>query len=177
MNCFRVLSYPKQMVHLGQVSLNELIHNFGTEKNSYLRCFHLNAQSISNKVDELECLFSNLDIFFDIVTFTETWQCDENIIFEPVNMKTFSAYRSTSRGGGVSISITHTLHAVLISKFCCVTADYEVVSVQLGGVVIAAVYRPPDGSVPHFLSFLDGIFAYVMIITFMWSFLEILILI
>lgn len=149
------------MVHLGQVTLNELVCKFGTGKLNYLRCFHLNVQSISNKVDESECLFSKLENFFDIVMFTETWQYDDINIFEPLNMKTFSVYRSNRRGGGVSISITDTLHAMLVAEFCCVTADYEVVCVQLDGMIIAALYRPPDGSVPEFLNFLDKLFAYV----------------
>lgn len=43
------------------------------ENKNNFSVFHLNARSTNNKQDELDLLFSNMTVHFDVIMFSETW--------------------------------------------------------------------------------------------------------
>lgn len=149
-----------EMDSLGCVTLSELVREF-ENRNGFLRCFHLNVQSIGNKTVELECLFERMNYCFDIIMFTETWQTNDLDVFQIPNMKTFFVRRLTRRGGGACLLIKSSFKAVLLEDFSCVTTDYEAVCVLFNNVVIVCCYRPPDGNIRAFLLFMDNLLAFV----------------
>lgn len=138
------------MDDLGYIALRELAKRFGNVQRGFLRCFHLNVQSLGNKVNELECLFNQMKGCFDVVMLTETWKSDISEEFELPHMKTFSVFRPSRRGGGVTMLLENSLPAVLLEKFTSVTAHYEMLCVQFQDVIVAVCYRPPDGDLSDF---------------------------
>lgn len=139
------------MAHLGYISLDELTKEYGN-RDTLLRCFHLNVQSLQNKTAELECLYNRIQNCFNVLMFTETWQAHETDAFYLPTMKTFYVHRTKRRGGGVSLLVENSLQARSLADFSAVTDSYEIVCVQAKDIVIAACYRPPDGNVCDFLS-------------------------
>lgn len=124
-----------KMDDLGYIALRELAERFESVQRGFLRCFHLNVQSMGNKVNELECLFNQMKGCFDVVMLTETWQSDTSEEFELPHMKTFSIFRPSRRGGGVTMLLENSLPAVLLEKFTSVTAHYEMLCVQFQDVI------------------------------------------
>lgn len=149
------------MDDLGYIALRELAKRFGNVQRGFLRCFHLNVQSLGNKVNELECLFNQMKGCFDVVMLTETWKSDISEEFELPHMKTFSVFRPSRRGGGVTMLLENSLPAVLLEKFTSVTAHYEMLCVQFQDVIVAVCYRPPDGDLSDFFAFLDVFLTFV----------------
>lgn len=148
------------MAHLGYISLDELTKEYGN-RDTLLRCFHLNVQSLQNKTAELECLYNRIQNCFNVLMFTETWQAHETDAFYLPTMKTFYVHRTKRRGGGVSLLVENSLQARSLADFSAVTDSYEIVCVQAKDIVIAACYRPPDGNVCDFFEFLDNMLTFV----------------
>lgn len=123
-----------EMDSLRCVTLSELVREFLYDR-GFLRCLHLNVQSIGNKTAELE-LFKGMKYCFDILMFTETWQSNDLDVFQIPNMKTFFVRRLTRRGGGACLLMKSSFKAVLLEDFSCLTADYEAVCVLFNNVVI-----------------------------------------
>lgn len=101
----------------------------------------------------------------DIIALTETWMKTSGK-FKTFNFKGYAHY-STSRtdgrkGGGVSLHIKSNLNTELINTF---SAEFiEVVHVQIiltptKTVQLVAIYRPPNGCMSNFMSFLETLFS------------------
>lgn len=127
---------------------------------SSLKVFHLNARSARNKVTDLECLFSQFSIKFNIIMFTETWYTEEEDVFRLPSYNHYCLNRVSNRGGGVCLLIEESIKTELLSTFCTMTKDYEVLSLVAENMLISVVYRPPDGNINTFLAYFEGLLGF-----------------
>lgn len=49
-------------------------------KKDNLNLFHLNVRSVKNKTEDLELLFNNVGVSFDVIMFSETWYNKNHLI-------------------------------------------------------------------------------------------------
>lgn len=135
---------------------SELSRCMSGQEHDLLKIFHLNVRSAKNKTTDLDCLFSEVGIAFDIIMLTETWYDNETDVFKLPQYKTFCVNRTKGRGGGVCLLIKECVNCELLTYFCLASDDYEVVTVSFGGCIVSVVYRPPDGDIPSFFEFLES---------------------
>lgn len=141
------------MNHLGSVSKQEWFAHIEAEQKG-ISCVHINAQSVSSKIEELESFFVGIDKLCDVVMISETWYTNDSHILELPHMKTFYLNRLTRRGGGVSLLMSDLIPCDILPNFSRTTSDYEVLCVHSEKDLFAVCYRPPDGVLAHFLDFL-----------------------
>uniref|UniRef100_A0A0K8R810 Putative outcast ele5 orf1-h 1e-40-j 4 n=1 Tax=Ixodes ricinus TaxID=34613 RepID=A0A0K8R810_IXORI len=70
----------------------------------------------------------------------------------------YSSYvlnRTSRRGGGVCLLVNKSIKCELWDDYCCITQDYEMLSVRTGNTVISVLYRPPDGRSVFFFQFCE----------------------
>lgn len=113
-------------------------------------CIHFNLQSGKNKYNHLECFFNEVNMFFDIIMFSETWFTSEKDVFMIPGYKPFFANRTGKRGGGVSMLVSNRLSCELLSQFSSITPNYETLVIKTGSCIFCVCYRPPDSSAPIF---------------------------
>lgn len=87
--------------------------------------------------------------------FSETWYQSDSKILNLPGYNTFYVNRANKRGGGVAIYVTDEKKCEILSEFSQVTDDYEVLTLVCQKQIICVIYRPPTGSVLHFLDFLE----------------------
>lgn len=123
-----------------------------------LKCFHLNARSARNKADELEVLLSQFNFSFDAILLSETWYTDSSDVVKLPMYECYFLNRTESRGGGVAIMIKADLSCEMLTDYCCIDKDYEMLSLLIGQSIIAVCYRPPSGNVSSFFAYLESFF-------------------
>lgn len=126
-----------------------------------LSFIHLNVQSANNKATELETFFSEIGNLCDVVMFTETWYTDASNIFQLPNKKAFYLNRESRRGGGVSLLVNESISCDLFSNFSCTNENIEVLCVETNDTLFVVCYRPPDGSLSAFFTFMDNLLSFV----------------
>lgn len=65
-----------------------------------------------------------------------------------------TGYRPRSLGGGGNVAVHATIPVNHIYVFCCVTSDFEGLSVLGAQTVYSVVYRPLNGNIDSFFNFL-----------------------
>lgn len=109
-----------------------------------LRVCHINAQSLTRKIDEFRYLFENLNV--DVVCVSETWfsPCHNDHLFHVNGYRLFRLDR-VGHGGGVAIYVRNGLSC----KFNCAsppssTTEYLFLEIftKFDKVLIGCVYRP-----------------------------------
>lgn len=126
-----------------------------------LSCVHFNLRSGRNKQDELEYFFSEAQVNFDVVMFSETWFASEDDVFTFPTYKSYYMNRTGKRGGGVAMLISSKIDCELMSEFSCISPLYEILTVRCGTSVFCVCYRPPSNNVRLFFSFLDSLLEFV----------------
>lgn len=139
----------------------DIVQHIGRSFDSSFKAFHLNVRSAKHKAADLECLFSQFSVRFNVIMLTETWYSDEADAFHLPSYKCLCLNRTFSRGGGVSVLIDESMSHNLLPNFCMITHDYEVLSLISGDMLISVVYRPPDGNVSNFLAFFESLLGFV----------------
>lgn len=132
----------------------------GNEYIDSLKCFHLNARSARNKTDELELFFDQFEFSFDIIMLSETWFTDNTNV---LNLPMYNSYflnRTECRGGGVALIVKADISCEMLSDYCCVHNDYEMLSLLIGESIIAVCYRPPSGNLSSFFAYLESFFEF-----------------
>lgn len=152
---------PEAMSCADWVFPSNFLNFVGNEHAKATRCFHVNCQSARNKTEELDLLFASLDFKFDFIMLSETWYDDYSVPWRLPNYRCFSRSRTASRGGGVSLLAREDICVACIEEFCSVTENYEVVSVLCARTVYSVFYRPPNGNVNDFFSFLQTFIQYI----------------
>lgn len=142
-------------MHYNAVSFKNLIKdsNFLSERG--LSLYHINAQSMRNKGEEIESELVHLNYDFDIMGFSETWFSSQSDVVSLGNYNMESVFRTGKRGGGVSLYIKQNLPYEAWPDYCVVCSDFEAVTVIHNKVVIVLIYRPPDGNTDSLLEFLE----------------------
>jgi len=130
-------------------SINEL-------KNSSNRftVLHLNARSLLHKMDHLQTLLQIINLDMDVIAVSETWETSINSdLMNIPGYNKCSQYRNTGElGGGVALLVRKSLD---YSPLKLQTKTFESVFLELKTcptrpTIIAAIYRPPGGSLADF---------------------------
>lgn len=137
---------------------SEVGNVFRSQTSVVFSLFHLNAQSLRNKFDQLDAFLQSFDFSFDVIMLTETWYTPDDTVEILSNYENYSLCRNSKRGGGVSVYVKNTLHCSIIDEFSVITQDYEILTLQHAHNVFCVVYRPPGGSMSCFLKYLDELF-------------------
>lgn len=132
----------------------------GKEYAESLKFFHTNTQSARNKITELEVLFSEFQLSFDVIMLTETWYVEDNQAFNLPLYNNFVLNRTSGRGGGVSLMVKQNFSCEILSNYSCINQDYEILSLCINRNVVAVVYRPPQGKLQTFFDFLESILSF-----------------
>lgn len=133
--------------------VTDIIERLEHETKLSIRAVHLNVRSAKNKIIVLESLFGQFEIPFNEILLTETWYTSENDAFQLPSYESYCLNRTSSQRGGVCALIEKKMKCELLSNFCVVTKDYEVLSVLTKDTLISVIYRPPDGNIQRLFEF------------------------
>ena len=117
-------------------------NTFSSNITNKFSIIHLNARSLRNKVDEVECFINAFDMQFDILAFTETWFRNTDVHLNGYHCE--SVNRPQKTGGGVALYIKNNVPFSLITELSMSTPDYECIAVKCTGILVVLLYRPPD---------------------------------
>lgn len=120
---------------------------------------HLNARSLCNKVDEVECFVNSLGMKFDVLAFTETWFRNHDVCLNGYHCEYVNRPQKT--GGGVAIYIKNSVAFKLIEELSSSAPDYECIARSCRGILVVLLYRPPDGKKCTFFEFVCSVSHYV----------------
>lgn len=123
-------------------------------------CLHMNVQSACNKLGELETFFDDINDLCDVIMLCETWHSNNVNILRLQQKQTFCLNRTTRRGGGVSLLVKNLIPCDILEDFTIITHNVESLCIQADGIIFGVCYRPPDGSMQEFLTFVDRLLAY-----------------
>ena len=96
-------------------SLNCFTHT--TSTSTFLNCFMTNAQSILNKLSELQALVAHSD--YHLIGITESW-CTDSVNDSELHLKGYNLFRvdkKSGTGGGVLLYLHESLSATLCVPF------------------------------------------------------------
>lgn len=127
-------------------SINDFNNLSLSIKHNFL-IIHINIRSFNKNSDEFFAFISQCNRTPDIIVMTETWFSPENFKTIP-NYQSFHTYRSTRRGGGVTIYIKSCYRAIKDETLSYANDIFEMctVCVHLEGnerVRLHGIYRPP----------------------------------
>lgn len=127
--------------------------------------YHLNVQSLRNKLDELELWLNKFP--YDVITINEHWlTLEETSLYVPIGYLHASSYcrQYPYIRGGTCIFVKNNIEyeVVDMSKFSLVKV-FEVSTIFLPKIntIIATVYHTPDADVDHFLQLLGGFLKFI----------------
>ena len=121
--------------------------------NYNIRSFHCNKQNF-------EVFLESIPNQFNTIVLTETWNTSHTLdlcFFDDYN--SHHTYRSTGRGGGVSVFTLNTMDSIKIDELSWCTDSIESCVVKImyesSSVYIVGIYRPPRGSIESFILLLE----------------------
>ncbi len=122
------------------------VNNINFTNRKSLKMMYLNAQSLSNKIEDVERLISQLKDELHIIAVTETWFAN-NISKKQIitNFNKISAFRPNRTGGGASIYVNKSMS--FRECFTWSNDDDSIVKIELFDdkkiCDIMCIYRPP----------------------------------
>ena len=138
---------------------NKDYFNFNKRKNN-LSLFHTNIRSSShNKINDLKCYLSTLNIDFSIIGLSENWGKQDTIdLRNPPGYIHHHYIRSDKRGGGVSLYVKNGIQYKLRKNFKNNENLFESVFIEIDknefgtnkNIIIGVINKPPNTSVKHF---------------------------
>lgn len=143
------------MAYFSTDSFLEVLKTSGYSRNNSLSFYHLNAQSLRNKGEEVEAEMKQINYAFDFFAFTETWFRSEEDVIQFTGYKHVTQFRKEKRGGGVTIYTRQNLSFDILTDYTGVFEDFECVSLLHRNIFIIALYRPPQGNTEAFLQFIE----------------------
>ena len=126
-----------------------------------LKIVHLNIQSITNKLDELKVLLTDLQARISIMAITESWLTDkitdESLHIEGYDFVRRDRSQTTStkcRGGGVIVYLSNNI--TFTRRTDLEASNIEMIAVEIKHakvkpIVLLIVYRPPDSDITNWL--------------------------
>lgn len=91
---------------------------------------------------------------------TETKYSDEGGVYHLPSNNAYCLNRTTSRGGGVRAPIKEGMDCKVLSCFCSISSDYEILSLLTDNTLVSVVYHRPDGNIPKVLAFFDTLLGF-----------------
>lgn len=131
------------------------------EENSSKNAFNIiyfNAQSLRNKLNDLEFVLSQFKYKIHIIVITETWlKADENKFYNLVGYNAFHSNRKQKIGGGVTIFTSNDLivSKVFEEEFCL--CNFLILKLHQLNIHIAGIYRPPSSVLNTFFEKFENI--------------------
>ena len=129
---------------------------------SSLRLLNINIRSFNANQDKLEALLNSLSRPPSVLVLTESWNTDDRVKLCKLNSYSdFHSFRpNNGRGGGVSIFCTNVFNSVKIESLSFVkdpieTCCSKIYINQNDYIIVLAIYRPPNESIPEFLTELE----------------------
>ncbi|XP_065679652.1 uncharacterized protein LOC136094047 [Hydra vulgaris] len=147
------------------------IKNFKIElqtfKNNFM-AIHINIRSINKNFDKLKHFLTDCNYSFSMICLTETWCSDESIQknsnFQIPYYKLLSSERKADkRGGGIATYIRNdqaikARKDLSISDSSCEVLTIEITNSKTKNILVSTCYRPPEGDIKKFSSYLEDIF-------------------
>ena len=138
-----------------ELSLNDL--NFSI--------FHLNVRSLPKHFNELQNYLTNLNLKFSVIGLTETWLTEHTAdLYELEGYRHFKLFRSSKRGGGVSLYIKDNLEAHKRDDLSVINSDFEIMVLEMPRnetvnkhIVLTIVYRPPNSDIQVFNDYISDL--------------------
>ena len=138
-------------------SINYNAHDFSI--------LHSNIRSLSLHCDDIVNLCAQVNMSFDIIDISETWNSTQNEILNNIKINGYSYYetKSTNQNGGVGIYVKNSLSSRLRPDLSFTCSSFEIVWVELENknkknFLIDCVYRHPSSDInillDYFTSFL-----------------------
>ena len=128
-----------------------------------LSFLHMNIRSLSCHFDELHSLLVNLNIGFNVVAVSETWDSFARPLSTNVNIPgyTFLSSKSQSQNGGVGLYIKTCLGPVPRPELDSNSDEYETVWAEIENpkdknILICCAYRHPSTEIEHFTEHLQS---------------------
>ena len=131
---------------------------------------HLNVRSLWNKFDLINTTFSGS--CFDIIGMSETWlsshygdtilDIDSYSLYR-LDRQTLNVQNNIKKGGGVCLYVKKSLNVTNthLERLCTSNTDIEcqwieIVNLNQRNIMICNAYRPPQGNVENFISYLES---------------------
>lgn len=138
-----------------------LPHNLELSNKSQSTVLHFNARSAEGKDDDISYFLKQFPFHFNVIMITETWYSKDSNIMRLDGYRHFFLHRPYRRGGGVSVLVEQRSNYELVSAFCTIEDDYEILTIRENLDVLSVVYRPPNGNILRFLDFFERFLEYV----------------
>ena len=134
------------------------VDDFNYTVNDDFLVFHQNIRSFNKNYDELSVFLDSLNPDIDVLVLTETW-FGECSVTDIEGYNAFHSFRSTGRGGGVSIYVRNSIPSTNIASEHFVSDYVEYSSVKIKShnqplLYIVGIYRPPSASIDDFINFI-----------------------
>ncbi len=130
--------------------------------NNDLSFLHMNVRSLSCHFDELQYLLSTLNISFDVVAVSETWDSFERPLSINVEIPgyTFFSSKSHSQNGGVGLYIKTCLGPVARPDLKSDNNDFETVWAEIPttkerNTLICCSYRHPSTEIENYTDYIQ----------------------
>ena len=137
---------------------------------------HMNIRSLWPKLDMLKLLLQN-EVDIDILGLSESWltgSLNDNLVNIPNydivrndrnwGEKTTDINGKFKKGGGVCIYVKHNInystHSLCMFNVSCQNVEchwVKIIQENQRNIVIANIYRPPQGNVKKFVDYLEGV--------------------
>ena len=140
------------------------IHDLSTLDTSAtdLSFLHMNIRSLSCHFDELQSLLVNLNIGFNVVAVSETWDSFARPLSTNVSIPgyTFLSSKSQSQNGGVGLYIKTGLGPIPRPELGSDSDEYETVWAEIENskdknILICCAYRHPSSEIEHFTEYIQ----------------------
>lgn len=127
------------------VSVDELVRY--VEGPTGLSLFHTNIRSINKNFNELQVFLEKIDVAFDVIALTETWNISNHNYFSLLGYYPYYNNGNINQNDGVVVyvkeNVNHSSQVVEIGKVRCIRLCVRN-SKELGEVYISVIYRPPS---------------------------------
>lgn len=142
----------------------------GSNSKDGLNVIHVNIRSFCANSPDFLSYLNCLKSHFSIIGLSETWLSDMNINGAHVPGYSHAhRYRTTRKGGGVSIFIRNDLQFSECQDLCIISDSIETVFVEIPktsiglskNLIVGVIYRPPNSSVEEYMSNMSDILSQI----------------
>ena len=124
--------------------------------NNNFSILHINARSLTNKLDDVSHFVQSLAIKFTCIVVSETWFDSNTVMVDLPDYTCYSVNRTSKVGGGIAIYVDSSLcfnsrTDLTVDKF---DSDIDIACVQLSiantKILVVGLYRPPNTCIQTF---------------------------
>lgn len=130
------------------------------KQSGFFSYYHLNAQSLRNKEEELDSFLSSVDYNFDVLAFCETWFSGDSDIVQFDGYNCEALCRKDRRGGGVALYVKNKFSYNVMPEYSVINPHFESLFITANVFTLGVIYRPPSGSLEEFHNFFEPMLEY-----------------